>query len=107
MRRTLMTGITLAALAAPPALAQSLTFAINNLGAETWWPQDISQNKYISSNIGDPLIRLAAPYSLEPALATGWAAAAPPAARPGRRQCPAAAAHPVPGRTGRSGRRRP
>ncbi len=72
MRRTLMTGITLAALAAPPALAQSLTFAINNLGAETWWPQDISQNKYISSNIGDPLIRLAAPYSLEPALATGW-----------------------------------
>ncbi len=72
MRRILMTGAALAALAAPPAMAQSLVFAINNLGAETWWPQDISQNKYITSNLGDPLIRLAAPYSLEPALATGW-----------------------------------
>lgn len=71
MRRSMITAATLACLATPAA-SQSLTFAINNLGAETWWPQDISQNKYITSNLGDPLIRLAAPYSLDPAVASAW-----------------------------------
>lgn len=72
MRTSGIAGLILALLGGQVAMAQSLTFAINNLGTETWWPQDISQNKFITSNIGDPLIRLAAPYALEPALASGW-----------------------------------
>ena len=65
-----------ATLAGGHAQAQSLTFAINNLGAETWWPQDISQNKYVTSNIGDPLVRLVSPYVLEPAIASAWSMSA-------------------------------
>ena len=75
MRRILLTGLALAALGTSPGRAQSLTFAINSLGAETWWPQDISANKYITSNIGDPLVRLASPYALEPALVKEWSSA--------------------------------
>ena len=75
MRRTILIGAALAAILTQGAHAQSLTFAINNLGAETWWPQDISANKYITSNIGDPLVRLAAPYNLEPAIAMDWESA--------------------------------
>lgn len=52
--------------------AGSVTIAINTLGAETWWPQDIAGNKYITSTIGDPLVRLVAPFSLEPAIARSW-----------------------------------
>lgn len=71
------TALMLAAAAlAAPAQAQTLTFAINNLGAETWWPQDISQNKFITSSIGDPLVRLEAPYRLVPALAESWSMSA-------------------------------
>jgi hypothetical protein len=43
----------------------SVTIAINSLGPETWMPQDISGNKYISSTIGDPLLRLVSPFRIE------------------------------------------
>jgi peptide/nickel transport system substrate-binding protein len=70
MMRRILLASAFAALAAP-AMGQSC-FAINNLGAETWWPQDISQNKYVTSSLGDPLVRLVAPYALEPAIASAW-----------------------------------
>ncbi|TXL79566.1 ABC transporter substrate-binding protein [Vineibacter terrae] len=55
------------------AAAQSrITIAINTLGPETWWPQDIANNKYLTGTIGDPLVRLVSPYKLEPALASSW-----------------------------------
>ncbi len=50
----------------------AVTIAINSLGPETWWPQDIAGNKYISSTIGDPLLRLVSPYQIEPAIASSW-----------------------------------
>ena len=54
------------------AFAQTrMTIAINTLGPETWWPQDIANNKYLTGTIGDPLVRLVLPYKLEPALADG------------------------------------
>lgn len=49
-----------------------MTIAINTLGSENWWPQDIANNKYLTGTIGDPLVRLVLPYKLEPALASSW-----------------------------------
>jgi peptide/nickel transport system substrate-binding protein len=55
-----------------PAAASRITVAIQDLGPETWWPQDISSNKFVTGTIGDPLVRLVSPYQYEPALATAW-----------------------------------
>ena len=52
--------------------ANRVIMAIQDLGPETWWPQDISNNKFITGSIGDPLVRLVSPYNLEPALAKSW-----------------------------------
>lgn len=75
LRRLLAVVSIVAGAAVSPvaAFAQSrMTIAINTLGPETWWPQDVANNKYLTGTIGDPLVRLVLPYKLEPALASSW-----------------------------------
>lgn len=72
-KRLLAAMVAIAVVTPVAATAQTrITIAINTLGPETWWPQDVANNKYLTGTIGDPLVRLVSPYRLEPALASSW-----------------------------------